>query len=316
VKPVRSRHLVLGLLAALLFAAAPAGATAPLVVGIADQKPAMFTDPLFTGLGIKNARIAVAWDVLHVGWQRRDLDAWMAAAHTAGVEPLVTFDHSRRPGRTRQLPRPEQLAHELRMLRRRYPFVRQFATWNEANYCGEKTCHRPQLVAAYYRQLKLACPSCRILAAELLDMPGMAAWVKAFIHKARLQPKYWGLHNYLDANYLRTSGTRALLRATKGQIWFTETGGIVKRRNHSRVRFTESAKHAAVATRWVFDRLVRLNPRRITRVYLFHWNPSTPHDSWDSGLVDLHDRARPAYRVLKRVMVRLSRRAAQPHPSG
>jgi hypothetical protein len=138
--------------------------------------------------------------------------------------------------------------------------------------------------------------------------------VKAFIHKARLQPKYWGLHNYLDANYLRTSGTRSLLRVTKGQIWFTETGGIVKRRNHSRVRFTESAKHAAVATRWVFDKLVKLNPRRITRVYLFHWNPSTPHDSWDSGLVDLHDRARPAYRVLARVMVRLSKRA-QPHRS-
>jgi hypothetical protein len=60
----------------------------------------------------------------------------------------------------------------------------------------------------------------------------------------------------------------------------------------------------------VFDKLVKLNPRRITRVYLFHWNPSTPHDSWDSGLVDLHDRARPAYRVLKRVMRVLARRRA------
>jgi hypothetical protein len=316
VKPVRSRHLALALAAVLLLAAAPAQAAAPpLVVGIADQKPQMFTDPLFTGLGIKNARIAVAWDVLHIGWQRRDLDAWMAAAHLAGVDPLVTFDHSRRRGHTKQLPRPSQLAHELRMLRRRYPFVRQFAAWNEANYCGEKTCHRPQLVAAYYRQLKLACRSCRILAAELLDMPGMTAWVKAFIHKARLQPKYWGLHNYLDANYLRTSGTRALLRATKGQIWFTETGGIVKRRNHSKVRgFTESTRHAATATRWVFDKLVKLNPRRITRVYLFHWNPSTRHDSWDSGLVNIHDRARPAYRVLARVMARLGKRA-QPHRS-
>jgi hypothetical protein len=275
----------------------------------------MFTDPLFTGLGLRDARIAIAWDALHSGWQRRELDAWMAAAHAAGVRPLVTFDHSRSPSKRKrkQLPRPEQLAHELRMLRRRYPWVRQFASWNEANYCGEKTCHRPRLVAAYYRALKLACRSCRILAAELLDMPGMTAWVKAFIHKARLQPKYWGLHNYLDANYLRTSGTRALLRATKGEIWFTETGGIVKRRNHSKVRFTESAKHAATATRWVFNRLVALNPRRITHVYLFHWNPSTRHDSWDSGLVDVNHRARPAYRVLKREMVRLRRQSPQSH---
>jgi hypothetical protein len=306
-------HLCALFVFALTFTAAgPARAAAPpLVVGIADQKPAMFTSPLFTGLGLRDARIAIAWDALHVGWQRRELDAWMAAAHAEGVRPLVTFDHSRSRSekRRKQLPRPEQLAHELRMLRRRYPWVRQFASWNEANYCGEKTCHRPQLVAAYYRALKLACPSCRILAAELLDLPGMTAWVKAFIHKAKLQPKYWGLHNYLDANYLRTSGTRALLRATKGEVWFTETGGIVKRRNHSKVRFTESAEHAATATRWVFNRLVRLAPRRITHVYLFHWNPSTSHDSWDSGLVDVHGRARPAYRVLKRVVASQNHRA-------
>jgi hypothetical protein len=313
--PAASPHRLFALLVSVLALAAGASsadaARPPLVVGIADQKPEMFTDPLFTGLELSDARVAIAWNALHVGWQRRELDAWMAAAHAAGVRPLVTFDHARSTSerKRKQLPRPEQLAHELRMLRRRYPFVRQFASWNEANYCGEKTCHRPELVAAYYRALKLACPSCKILAAELLDEPGMTAWVKAFIHKAKLQPKYWGLHNYLDANYLRTSGTRALLRATKGEIWFTETGGIVKRRNVSRVRFTESTKHAATATRWVFNKLVALNRRRITHVYLFHWNPATAHDSWDSGLVNLHDRPRPAYRVLKRFLAAQARRS-------
>jgi hypothetical protein len=303
--------LLVSVLALTAGASVARAAPPPLVVGIADQKPEMFTDPLFTGLKLKDARVAIAWNALHVGWQRRELDAWMGAARAAGVRPLVTFDHARSTGerKRKQLPRPEQLAHELRMLRRRYPFVRQFASWNEANYCGEKTCHRPQLVAAYYRALKLACPGCKILAAELLDMPGMTAWVKAFIHKAKLQPKYWGLHNYLDANYLRTSGTRALLRATKGEVWFTETGGIVKRRNGSKVRgFTESAKHAATATRWVFNKLVALSPRRITHVYLFHWNPSTPHDSWDSGLVNIHDKPRPAYGVLKRFLAAQARR--------
>jgi hypothetical protein len=313
--PAASPHRLFALLVSVLALAAGASsadaARPPLVVGIADQKPEMFTDPLFTGLKLSDARVAIAWNALHVGWQRRELDAWMTAAHAAGVRPLVTFDHARSTSarKRKQLPRPEQLAHELRMLRRRYPFVRQFASWNEANYCGEKTCHRPELVAAYYRALKLACPSCRILAAELLDEPGMTSWVKAFIHKAKLQPKFWGLHNYLDANYLRTSGTRALLHATKGEIWFTETGGIVKRRNVSTVRFTESTKHAATATRWVFNKLVALNRRRITHVYLFHWNPATAHDSWDSGLVNLHDRPRPAYRVLKRFLAAQARRS-------
>ena len=39
----------------------------------------------------------------------------------------------------------------------------------------------------------------------------------------------WGLHNYIDANRFRTRGTKALLQAVKGDIWFTETGGLVKR---------------------------------------------------------------------------------------
>ena len=161
---LRSRRALL--VSVAIAAASPAAAHAaapPLVVGIADQKPDMFTDPLFTGLGLRDARISVAWDVLHYGWQRRELDAWMTAAHAAGVRPLLTFDHSRIKARTRILPRPERLAHELRMVRRRYPWARQFAAWNEANYCGEKTCHRPELVAAYYHALKQACPSCRIL---------------------------------------------------------------------------------------------------------------------------------------------------------
>lgn len=307
--PYRLRRALLTSL--VLAAAVPATATAAaprLVVGIGDQKPQMFSDPRFTGLGIRDARVSVAWDVLHSGWQRRDLDTWMHAARVAGVRPLVTFDHSRVPSRRRMLPRPARLAHELRMLRRRYPWVRQFASWNEANFCGEKTCHRPQLVAAYYRALKLACPGCRILAAELLDMPGMTRWVRAFIHKARLQPAYWGLHNYLDANRLRTSGTRALLRATRGEIWFTETGGIVRRRNRSKVTFPESARHAAIATRWVFDKLVPLSRRRITRVYLYQWNPATGRDTWDSALIGLDGRPRPAFRVLQRVLAALARR--------
>lgn len=307
---VRSHPLRVLLAIALTLAAAGSAraATAPLTVGIADQKPEMFTDPLFTGLGLRDARIAIAWNALHVRWQRQDLDAWMAAAHAAGVRPLITFDHARSTSerKRKQLPRPGQLAHELRMLRRRYPWVRQFASWNEANYCGEKTCHRPQLVAAYYRALKLACPSCRILAAELLDMPGMTWWVKGFIRKAKLQPKYWGLHNYLDANYLRTSGTRALLRATKGEIWFTETGGIVSRTNRRKVTFPESAEHAAMATRFLFDDLIPLS-RRITRVYLYHWNSEPGPKTWDSGLIGPTGKPRPAYRVLQRI---LAQRAA------
>jgi hypothetical protein len=277
----------------------PASASA-LVVGIGDQKPDMFSDPVFAKLGVSRARLAVSWDAMEHKWEREEVDAWMQEARAAGVSPLIGFGHSRVD--RRQLPSPERFKYDFRQFRGRYPWVTTFATWNEANHCGEPTCHRPKLVAAYYRALQRECSECTILAAEMLDMPNMASWIDAFqkhLGPANV-PRYWGLHNYIDANRLRTTGTQTMLAHAKGQIWFTETGGIVERRNRDKVGFPESAEHAAVATRWVFDNLVPLS-RRITRVYLYHWN-AVRGDNWDSGLIDARGRARPALKVVRTVL--------------
>jgi hypothetical protein len=297
---MRLRLLTLLVVLAAAALAAPAGASA-LIVGIGDQKPEMFSDPLFVSTGVRNARLSVGWDVLTSDWQIAQLDAWLGAARAAGVSPLITFGHSRTAGHRRVLPTPERMRYEFRRFHARYPWVRNFAAWNEANFCGEPTCHRPELVAAYYRALRLECPACHILAAELLDQPNMVSWVTAVRHASRVEPRYWGLHNYLDANRLQTWRTRALLRATKGQIWFTETGGIVGRHNKSHVTFTQSPRHAATATRFVFRSLVGLSAR-ITRVYLYHWNADRRFDTWDSALIDMYGRPRPAFRVLSSEM--------------
>jgi hypothetical protein len=155
------------------------------------------------------------------------------------------------------------------------------------------------------------CPQCRILGAELLDMPNMASWVDAYQKHlgAKRAPRFWGLHNYIDANRMRTSGTRTLLKHTKGQVWFTETGGIVKRANKEKVGFPESAAHAAKATQWVFQKLVPLS-RRITRVYLYHWN-AVSGDNWDSGLVNSRGQGRPALGVVRTEQRALQSRAAR-----
>jgi hypothetical protein len=290
----------IALLAVLLAALAAAAPARALTIGIADQKPDMFSDPRFVDSGITHARLAIPWDVLTSPWQTAQLDAWLNAAHAVGVSPLVSFGHSRI--HRRQLPTPERLLYEFRRLRARYPWVHEFAAWNEANHCGEPTCHRPALVAAYYRKLRRECPRCTVLAAEVLDMPNMTSWVRAFKRAAHSEPPYWGLHNYIDANRLRTTGTRRLLKVTRGHIWFTETGGIVKRSNRVRVTFPESASHAAKATRWVFDELVPLS-RRITRVYLYHWNTDRGPGTWDSGLIGPNGKPRPAYRVLQRELL-------------
>ncbi len=41
-------------------------------------------------------------------------------------------------------------------------------------------------------------------------------------------PTIWGLHNYSDINRLQSWRTHRLVRALGGQVWLTETGGIVK----------------------------------------------------------------------------------------
>jgi hypothetical protein len=298
--PRRLSILLLVLLAALC----AASSAQALTIGIADQKPDMFTDPRFLASDLHYARRAVPWDALTSPTQTAQIDAWLAGARAARVIPLLSFTHS--SANRRQLPSPERLLYEFRRFRARYPWVTDYASWNEANHCGEPTCHRPELVAAYWRKLRVACPTCRILAAEVLDMPNMTSWVKAFRRAAKVEPRYWGIHNYIDANRLRTTGTRRLLKAVKGQIWFTETGGIVSRTNRRKVTFPESAEHAAMATRFLFDDLIPLS-RRITRVYVYHWNSEPGPKTWDSGLIGPTGKPRPAYRVLQRV---LARRAA------
>lgn len=306
--PARLVRLAVAVVAAAVLLL-PASASA-LVVGIADQKPDMFSSPLFASLQVQYARVAVSWDAMEHPWEVEEVDAWMDGARAAGVMPLVGFGHSRTE--RRKLPTPSRFKYDFQRFRKRYPWVTTYATWNEANHCGEPTCHRPQLVAAYYRSLKRACTKCTILGAELLDMPNMADWVDAYqkhLGKKR-SPRYWGLHNYIDANRLRTTGTRTLLKHTTGQVWFTETGGIVKRRKtKNTVTFPESAEHAAKATRWVFDELVPLS-RRITRVYLYQWN-SVKGENWDSGLVDAKGNGRPALRVVRsRLKILQKRREA------
>ncbi len=291
------RRLLPLILALVALPALSAPAAQALTIGIADQKADMFGDPRFDATGIRHARLSVPWDALSVPYARQGVDTWLQAAHAAGVSPLISFGHS--AVKRRRLPTPERFLFEFRRFRAAYPWVTDYATWNEANHCGEPTCHRPTLVAAYFRKLRAACPTCRLLGAELLDMPNMVSWVRAFRHVSKVQPRYWGLHNYIDANRLRTSGTRRLLQATTGQIWFTETGGIVSRTNRRKVTFPESSAHAAVATRWLFDELVPLS-RRITRVYLYHWNSNRGPKTWDSALIGANGKPRPAFRVLQR----------------
>lgn len=64
----------------------------------------------------------------------------------------------------------------------------QFSTWNEANSCGERTCRRARLVAAWWRRPRIACPGCTVLAADVVDQPNVGDWAREFARNARMEP--------------------------------------------------------------------------------------------------------------------------------
>ena len=269
-------------------------------IGIADQKPDMFADPRFAALGVKHARLAIGWDAMTSVWQVQQLDAWLAGAKALGVEPLISFGHSRT--QRRLVPTPDRLRSEMRKLRKRYPWVTTFATWNEANHCGEPVCHRPALVAKYYRALRRECPSCTIVAPEILDMPNAVTYVRDFRRALGFTPKTWGVHNYVEANRFRMTRLRALIRAMpKADIWLTETGGLVRRDNGSTTEIPEGVRHAGEVTRYLFDRIVPMNPR-VKAIYIYHWNAGPASVSWDSGLITPAGNERVSLFVLRRVL--------------
>src|SRR4051794_14753454 len=91
---MRSRLALM--LIAVLSPALPAAAQAKVAVGIAENSPAMFSDPLFTQLGAKRVRLVVSWNVATARNDEisRVID-YLHAAERAGVTPLVTFEHAR-----------------------------------------------------------------------------------------------------------------------------------------------------------------------------------------------------------------------------
>jgi hypothetical protein len=306
--PLRKLSVVLAVGGTLLLAA-PSASTATVaahpLVGIGDENVALFSDPRFLALGITQVRFDVSWDVLSSGakdpYRRNVLAAWLADARGLGLTPLITFDHSDRPGG--RLPSVAQYSKAFLLFHRLYPWVTDFATWNEANYYGEPTASRPKRVAEYYLALRKDCPSCTILAAELLDddNPKVAVpdvrWAREFVRYAHRQPAYWGLHNYVSANHLSAASTRQLLAAVTGNIWLTETGGILRFPHRGNPGFALTAAHQAKVDNFLLNTLPRISPR-IQRVYLYEWRAPAKPTTWDSALIAYDNRPRQAYDVL------------------
>jgi hypothetical protein len=224
---------------------------------------------------------------------------------------LIGFERSLRSEKlANTLPRPRQFERQFVRIRARYPDVRDWIVWNEANHPLAMTGDRPRRAAKFFDAIARNCRACRVVAADVLDVPGMATWVRRFKRHAHHRPKIWGVHNYGDANQFTSHSTRELLRVTRrGKVWFTETGGLVLRREFEGERVTNefgyTLEHAAKATLHSI-RLARLS-KRIKRVYLYHWRAPYPVTNWDSAFIDPHGKPRRAYFALMKKLKRMRR---------
>jgi hypothetical protein len=273
------------------------------IVGIGDQQPEMFTDKRWKQLGARDARYITPWDVVYDPWQSFLLDQWLRAAGRAHVRAVIGFVHSLRSERlAHTLPTWRQFQRAFRLLRKRYPFIRNYIAWNEANSPGSLTAARPWRAAQYFDVVARNCRGCAVVSADVLDTKTVVGWVKKFRRSAHVRPRLWGLHNYSGANHLSSRGTLRLLANTRGPIWFTETGGVVLRREMRGRRvlrtFRYGVPHATVSTRYALK--LSCLSRRITRVYLYEWQPPRHPTSWDSGLIDPRGRPRPAFYAVRK----------------
>jgi hypothetical protein len=262
------------------------------ILGMGEQSPDMFEDARFHATGIRHARLLVPYDLVKAGdWPLHSADVWLERARRDGIEPLVSFGHSMAKRQQFRLPSVREYAKRVAEFRARYPWVREFSTWNEANLGSvQPTGRHPRRTAVFYRALKKQCTGCTVVAVELLVTSNwrMWRWIRAFRHRAGRGRLIFGLHNYPDVTRLRTKATRLFLRRVRNaDVWITETGGIVR---HRRFKYNEG--RAARVIRHVFKMTDTLP--RITRLYLYNW-VYDGNARWDSGLISDEGTERMGY---------------------
>lgn len=137
-----------------------------------------------------------------------------------------------------------------------------------------------------------------MLGAEVVDISNLEPWLKRFKAALPSTPRLWGLHNYGDVTRRRSTMTRRMLSAVPGEVWLTETGGLVRfQQRDGTVTWPYDEERAARSVEYLFA-LADDHPR-ITRVYLYNWR-AIPWLRWDSVLLSATGEPRPSFSALAR----------------
>jgi hypothetical protein len=304
---MRSRLLVLA--TCVLALALPSTASAAFTVGISENQPSMFGDPLFQGVGFKEARVIVGWDVALDPGEAGRLNAYLSGAQASGVEPLVSIQHSRgdssRCGQKKNFSKgickmPSQKAYEsaMKAFFAAFPTVKLISPWNEANHFTQPTSRSPTSAAKFTNTVAKLCTDCKIVAADILDQADdpaakrpkftkTAKWIKAYRKALKVPRTICGIHNYSDVNRFRSTGTAAIMKSLGcKEYWLTETGGLYKFGSFwtkkTKKGCSTNSSCQVKATKYMFSLAKKY--KKIKRLYVYTWfGAVTPR--FDAGLV-------------------------------
>jgi hypothetical protein len=278
---------------------APATSHAALY-GFSEQQATMFDHPLYQNLTkVKVARYIAPWDVTSDARDRANWEAWLAGAQRDRAKILVSFYYDR--DTPMKLPTVKQYEKAMKAFKKAYGSkVESISPYNEANRDDSKH-HRfrgpsPKQAAQYYEVARKVFKGKKIVGLDLLDQNNVKPslkYLQSFKRYVKVQPKIWGLHNYSDTNRNSSKRTKAVLRAVKGEVWLTETGGLVK----LGTSFPYNQDRAAKSLKYMF-KLAKSNPR-LKRLYIYQWTGAAPTDVFDAGLVNPDGTQRPGYDVVR-----------------
>jgi hypothetical protein len=280
--------------------------------GVGDQNPAMFASPGYKALHSRITRYIAPYNIVTTPSDLATFKTWLAGANADHAQPLIAFYHSRVGGT--KMPSVATYTADIKKFMKDFPSIKNYTPWNEENrgnvtISGGASFHSPTASqsAAYYLALKKICKGCTIVGLEVLDGANPKPTI-TYIHQFQADvkklhgtlPTVWGLHNYSDTNRFRDAGTKDVLAAVKGQVWLTETGGLVNFGgafpNHNGSGLTRANK----AVKYMFK--LAASNKRITRLYIYNWFGNPPNARFDAGLVNTDGTPRPAYlTVLKQL---------------
>jgi hypothetical protein len=278
--------------------------SASLMTGIGDAGAEMFTDPHWLALHTRISRYVVPYDAAVRPYSLQLAREWIVAAEAAHQQILIAFYHSEyTPTR---MPSVATYRADVQKFVALFPRVHQYEAYDEANRGNVKgafSSPSATVDAQYYQALLRVCSGCTVIGLDVLDAAVISPTIRYISEFRRevarletVEPRIWGLHNYSDVNRMESWRTHDLVRAMGGQVWLTETGGIVKLQGSFPNLDGAGLTRAAKVLKYTFA-LARSTPQ-IARLYLYDWTGASAGTRFDAGLTDIHHNPRPGYVVV------------------